>query len=524
MNNLQTPNYSHNQQSPDFCSQNKSISENECDKHENTDKIKYISNNDETLENDNLNKNMIMSNPEGKRLTIALVSDFFYPNLGGVEMHIYSLAYCLIELKHKVIIITHSYENRHGVRYLNNGIKCYYLPISTWPIKSIVYPARMVPINCFLYRDIFIRENVDIVHCHQTTSTLVLDVSFFAYILGYKTIVTDHSTWPLAHLGYIDINKLWNVFSPMHHTISVSHAVRENFIIRSNYDPILTSVIPNAIDASKFKPDPSKRYPVGTINIVVMSRQEYRKGFDLLVELQPSICRKYPHVYWIIGGDGSKMPILKFLVKRCNIEKQVEILGMVNHVDVADVQNRGHIFINTSQSEAFCIAVLEAVACGLKVVSTNVGGIPEILPKEMLILSEPFTKNLEEALEIAIFNYKDFNPSDFNKKVGNFYSWRDVAKRTETVYEEVLERPFAKFRDIASHIWKSNCSHQIIFLAFMMGFLFSGIFDQLCPRKKVETAIEFPKENYLLRMDTYGDHGFEVIDPKIQGNNSKKDK
>ena len=79
------------------------------------------------------------------------------------------------------------------------------------------------------------------------------------------------------------------------------------------------------------------------------------------------------------------MPVLKFLIKKCNLEDRVEVLGMVPHQQVQDVLNRGHIFINTSITEAFCIAVLEAVACGLKVVSTNVGGIPEILPKDMVV-------------------------------------------------------------------------------------------------------------------------------------------
>ena len=51
-------------------------------------------------------------------------------------------------------------------------------------------------------------------------------------------------------------------------------------------------------------------------------------------------------------------------------------------VDVnGEVLVRGHIFLNTSLTEAFCIAIVEAAACGLMVVSTNVGGVPEVLPQ-----------------------------------------------------------------------------------------------------------------------------------------------
>ena len=50
---------------------------------------------------------------------------------------------------------------------------------------------------------------------------------------------------------------------------------------------------------------------------------------------------------------------------------------------------RGHLFLNTSLTEAFCIAILEAASCGLLVVSTCVGGVPEVLPTDMLLLAEP---------------------------------------------------------------------------------------------------------------------------------------
>jgi hypothetical protein len=52
-----------------------------------------------------------------------LVSDFFYPQPGGVESHIYQLSQRLIDRGHKVIVICHAYGDRMGVRYLTNGLK-----------------------------------------------------------------------------------------------------------------------------------------------------------------------------------------------------------------------------------------------------------------------------------------------------------------------------------------------------------------------------------------------------------------
>jgi len=45
---------------------------------------------------------------------------------------------------------------------------------------------------------------------------------------------------------------------------------------------------------------------------------------------------------------------------------------------------QGHIFVNTSLTESFCITIVEAASCGLKVVTTNVGGVPEVLPPDMV--------------------------------------------------------------------------------------------------------------------------------------------
>ena len=62
-------------------------------------------------------------------MRIAMICDFFVPNLGGVEMHMYNVAQCLIEQGHKVIVITSTYGNeRVGVRYISNGLKVYHLP------------------------------------------------------------------------------------------------------------------------------------------------------------------------------------------------------------------------------------------------------------------------------------------------------------------------------------------------------------------------------------------------------------
>jgi phosphatidylinositol N-acetylglucosaminyltransferase subunit A len=178
-----------------------------------------------------------------------------------------------------------------------------------------------------------------------------------------------------------------------------------------------------------------------------MARMTWRKGIDLLIGLIPRICKKYPNVYWIIGGNGDMDPEMQFLVAKHKLEDRVELLGYVNHKNVGSVLNRGHIFLNTSVTEAFCIAALEAASAGLLVVTTNVGGCPEILPEDLLYLAEPNVPALYKMLEKAIADVPKLSPSVNNERVSKFYNWKDIAVRVEKTYYNVLDEPVMTFRE-----------------------------------------------------------------------------
>jgi len=95
--------------------------------------------------------------------------------------------------------------------------------------------------------------------------------------------------------------------------------------------------------------------------------------------------------------------------------------------------------------EAFCIAIVEAASCGLLVVSTRVGGVPEVLPEQLSLLSEPTTDDLLAKLTLAIENYKDVDHYHFHRVVKESYSWYDVAQRTELVYDRICKEKTLPF-------------------------------------------------------------------------------
>ena len=115
----------------------------------------------------------------------------------------------------------------------------------------------------------------------------------------------------------------------------------------------------------------------------------------------------------------------------------MELLGAVPHNKVRSVLVRGHIFLNCSLTESFCIALLEAASCGLYIVSTQVGGVSEVLPLSMIKFAEPNAASLADALMEAMTLSKNVIPFQFHERVKTMYSWLDVARRTEIVYDNI---------------------------------------------------------------------------------------
>ncbi|XP_006261141.1 phosphatidylinositol N-acetylglucosaminyltransferase subunit A [Alligator mississippiensis] len=422
--------------------------------------------------------------------SICMVSDFFYPNMGGVESHIYQLSQCLIERGHKVIIVTHAYGNRKGIRYLTNGLKVYYLPLKVMYNQST---ATTLFHSLPLLRYIFVRERVTIIHSHSSFSAMAHDALFHAKTMGLRTVFTDHSLFGFADVSSILTNKLLTVsLCDTNHIICVSYTSKENTVLRAALDPEIVSVIPNAVDPTDLTPDPSRR-DNSTITIVVVSRLVYRKGIDLLSGIIPELCQKYPYLNFLVGGEGPKRIVLEEVRERYQLHDRVRLLGALEHQDVRNVLVQGHIFLNTSLTEAFCMAIVEAASCGLQVVSTRVGGIPEVLPEDLIILCEPSVKSLCDGLEKAMLQLRSgtsLAPEIIHNKVKTFYTWRNVAARTEKVYDRVADEtvlPMDKRLDrLITHC--GSVTGYIFALFAVLNFLFLVFLRWMTPDSIIDPA------------------------------------
>ncbi|PSN41939.1 N-acetylglucosaminyl-phosphatidylinositol biosynthetic protein [Blattella germanica] len=429
------------------------------------------------------------------RHRICMVSDFFYPNMGGVEEHIFNLSQCLISRGHKVIVMTHSYGDRVGVRYMTNGLKVFYLPVKVF-YNQCVLPTMICSLP--LIRYIFIRERISIIHGHSAFSALAHEGMIIGRLMGLKTVFTDHSLFGFADASAIVTNKLLEIsLADCNHCICVSHTGKENTVLRARVHCNRVSVIPNAVDTAAFTPDPSRRDD-DTVTIVVVSRLVYRKGVDLMAQVIAEICPRYPKIQFLIGGDGPKRWLLEEVRERGGLQDRVTLLGSLEHSQVRSVLTRGHIFLNTSLTEAYCMAIVEAAACGLQVVSTRVGGIPEVLPSDLIYLTEPNVPSLLLGLEAALANLRSGNvvpPWECHRRVASLYNWMDVARRTETVYHRVAEE---KNKTLGAQLRNYVPSGVLPFLLVIsLVHLMLQLLDWLVPRQDIDIAKDYSTSSHF---------------------------
>ena len=447
---------------------------------------------------------------EKGQLSILLISDFFYPKVGGVEVHIYQLAVSLIRLGCKVTVLTHHKKNRQGIKYMGNGIKVYFTPLMT------LYDDSSLPIllgALKILREICYIEKVDIIHCHQSSSSLSLEGIFHSKLLGVNVVLSEHSLYGFSFLDEASLNKVIRTFFvDMDETISVSHVATENLILRGMVNPKIAHTIPNAIDNTKFRPPTEKELKdmkkkkikegkEDIITIVSISRQAERKGTDLLIEVIPEICKQIPNVNFIIGGDGPKKKLLDVMVDAVGLKDRVKLTGFLAHQKVRDEMIKGQIYLNTSLTESFCIAIVEAASAGLYTIATDVGGVGEVLPEYMVKLVKPDKESIINAIKDTIKNYEKLKEKTKNnyQVLKSIYNWDKVAKKTKLVYQRALKKNDFSFITRIKKIFTVGHMSPILYLCavlidIILLFLLT-IFQPLRSIKKNKK--EFKYKNYV---------------------------
>lgn len=194
-------------------------------------------------------------------------------------------------------------------------------------------------------------------------------------------------------------------------------------------------IVPNVLDQEKFFYKDIEKNRQFTV--VTVSRLIKWKRIDLLIESFIHLAKKY-NAKLIVVGDGEEKDRLKKLAQKNGIASNVEFRGIINNDLLIDIYNSSHIFALPSIGETFGVVYLEALACGLPVVSTKCGGPESFIDESCGRLVDVDDKQgLAEALEYMYSHYKEFDRKKISETIIKNYGRESYLMKMDSIFKGI---------------------------------------------------------------------------------------
>ena len=386
-----------------------------------------------------------------KRYKICLLSDCYFPTVGGIQTHVYNLAQTLAAKGHSVHIVTNyiaSPVKKAGLNLLlqheEHGIKLHYLHgliFKGWNYRTfdlrIVYQATKV----------FKQERFDILHGHSVYSPLVLGCCLLAKQCNLPSVVTVHSLVGASLFENIAITFFRPFLYSPNGFIAVSQIAKKYLSRYVSTKPIF--VVRNGVQLPSVTPDVRKQmraklgYSEDDVVINCISRFTAKKGILVLPIVCSPILSKYLNVKLLLIGDGPLRHRIESKFAQEGLSQQVRLVGSVPYEQVASYLCASDIFIFPFRMESFGIALLEAMAVGLPVVACASNGALEVVKKggDGLLADslEQFQHYLELLIEDSLLR-REFGMRGFISAQSRLHSWDYITDEILQVYSEIIGR------------------------------------------------------------------------------------
>jgi glycosyltransferase involved in cell wall biosynthesis len=298
---------------------------------------------------------------------------------------------------------------------------------------------------------------VDILHAHLTNSVNEFIIPRYTKRKNIPLIVTYHGD-PEKNMGGI-IYKIGvslyakyildKVLSRADVIISPSeYYIDESRFLGKYKDKIV--VIPNGINIDEFdigypKEECRKKLglPFDGNTILFVGTLSLFKGPDVLLKAMPKVIKNIPTAKLVFVGSGPMKEGLEMQSKKLGVERHVKFTGFVEESLKPLYYRATDIFVLPSimNTESFGIVNLEAMACGVSIVASKIGGIPDVV-KDMengLLVPPKDSNALADAIIYLLENenVRERMGKNGREKVED-YSWKRIAEMTETVYRGLV--------------------------------------------------------------------------------------
>jgi len=381
------------------------------------------------------------------QIPLCIVTNVFLPSVGGIQIVTYEQSKRLLQKNFNPKIVTNRIQTPKKYVYDKINVECYE-SMNTGFRVGIPYTIPTIPSFPVFTKNI---KNSKIIHAHGHPYLTSLIAGKLAKYYEKPFILTQHNT-------FIDYNNIFNyiekgndltvgkeTLKQADKIITVSNATKE-YVLSLGANPNKIKVLHNGVDLKRFKPLPTVKaemrkklgIPKDAKVVLTVRRLVYKNGVDTLIDAANLAVKKKPNLVFIIAGKGPDMTSVQNQIEQLGLEKNIKLTGFVADKDLHLYYNTADLFVLPSKSgEGLPLVALEAMACGLPVIATNVGGINEIMIKNF---GKLVPANNPEALTDAIIEFADINNNteELRAIVEAQYSWDKNVDKLIEIYEELI--------------------------------------------------------------------------------------
>jgi len=347
-------------------------------------------------------------------LRICFVTDKLpIHQLGGMEQH--GLIVCT-ELAHRgndVTVLTTKHPK--GIQFEKTGKNLEFYYLSSQGKYSKEFEKELLRKYWELQKEV----NFDVIYSESTSATALIrdkNISIPIACLMHGFVDNNYVTrWKRGDLrGKFSAIRQWLIikktpvkrraYSQCDHVITISKKNLEQYVKQNPSLASRITLVYNGIDTELFKPNTTNKWRE-KLNlesnhvIVYTGRITKSKGVQIIIELIPTLKKKYSDIQLLVAGTGDYLEQLKKMTIEYGIEECVHFLGYIENKKIPELLNTADLFLFTTLTvEGLPYNVIEALSCGCAIIGSDSEGVNELIEDRVNgILVNP--KNSEELLE-----------------------------------------------------------------------------------------------------------------------------
>ncbi len=379
---------------------------------------------------------------------ILLLNYEFPPAGGGAGFATYNIGRELVQMGVKVDVLTSSIEDESDGAILD-GMRIYRVP--SW--RKGIHDCGML--GAYSYVGFALRKRqkllkntkYDLEHFFFSLPTGILSLSPIRRRKQPYIVSLRGSDVPGYDLFNQKLEKFHKILLPLTKSIwrnasavvALSQGLKD-IAVKAAPDQEI-DIISNGIEVDLFYPIArAEKKPGEPLKLITVSRLLERKGIHHLLE---AIARPDPlPVTLTIVGTGSYEDELRKICTELGLDDRVDFTGFIRRDELPELYRQHDVFTLPSQTESFGLVFAEAMSCGLPILGTFVGGIPELVRHETdgILVNPAQPGEIRESLEKMLNNPEKTIAMGVaaRQRIEEKYAWRVIAEQYLACYQNVL--------------------------------------------------------------------------------------